>query len=330
VRAAGLALRAVPRAALSLPPVWRRRAGVVLAAFIVLLSAYWFWFRDSSFARVQDVYVTGVAGPQARSIRLALENAGMDMTTLHVRPSALRDAVSDYPVVRSVTAQGQFPHKLTIEVALNLPVAILQSPTGRKPVAADGLLLPDVPITSGLPVLTTKVALPGERVTAGAPFELVRVVGLAPEPLRARLKSVSYRPGVGLVAQLRSGPELRFGDSTRLPAKWMAAARVLAAPAARGATYIDLRLPERPVAGGLSTTSVIPLAPAGAAPAPTPPTAPSASTTTATPTATATTPAPAPTTTGTAPTTTSQAPVTPTTGGATQAPQNSQPQVQSG
>jgi cell division protein FtsQ len=130
-------------------------------------------------------------------------------------------------------------------------------------VAADGLLLPDVPIMGGLPVITTKAALPTERLTEGKAFELVRVVGLAPEPLRARLKSVIIRPGAGIVAQLRKGPELRFGDASRLAAKWMAAARVLAAAGARGATYIDLRLPERPAAGGLPTTSVLPLAPAG-------------------------------------------------------------------
>jgi cell division protein FtsQ len=326
VKTAGLALRALPRVALSLPPVWRRRLAVLLAGLIVLLSAYWFWFRDSSFARVNEVYVTGVAGPQARAIRSALENAGMDMTTLHVRPGALRDAVSDYPVVRSITAAGDFPHKLTIDVALNLPVAILQSPTGRKPVAADGLLLPDVPVAaSGLPVLTTKAALAGDRVTAGPAFELVRVVGLAPDPLRSRLKTVRYRPGIGLVAEMTDGPELRFGNSSRLPAKWMAAARVLAAPAARGATYIDLRLPERPVAGGLSTTSVIPLAPAGAEPTTATPTPAAATPTATTVTPTTTTTTPAPTTTSTAPTTTSQTPVTPTTGGAAQAPANTQP-----
>jgi cell division protein FtsQ len=191
------------------------------------------------------------------------------MTTLHVRTGDLRDAVADYPVVRSVTAQGDFPHKLTIEVQLNLPVAVIQSPSGRKPVTADGLLLPDVPIDNGLPVITTKGALPTERLTEGKAFELVRVVGLAPEPLRARLKSVITRPGAGIVAQVRKGPELRFGDASRLAAKWIAAARVLAAAGARGATYIDVRLPERPAAGGLPTTSVLPLAPAGESTAPT-------------------------------------------------------------
>jgi cell division protein FtsQ len=289
VKTAALALRSVPRAALSLPPVWRRRFGAALAALALLAAGYWLWFRDSSFARVHDVYVTGIDGPQARAIRSALEQAGLDMTTLHVRDTDLRDAVANYPVVRSVTAQGDFPHKLTIDVELNLPVAVIQSPSGRKPVAADGLLLPDVPIDNGLPVVTVKSALPTERLTEGAAFQLVRVVGLAPEALRVRLKSVIVKPGVGIVAQVRKGPELRFGDSTRLPAKWMAAARVLAAAGARGATYIDLRLPERPAAGGLPTTSVLPLAPAGES------VTPSTTTPAPTTTQTATTPAPAPT-----------------------------------
>jgi cell division protein FtsQ len=263
VKTAALALRSVPRAALALPPVWRRRAGIVLASLFFLFAGYWLWFRDSSFARVNEVYVTGVDGPQARAIRSALEQAGLDQTTLHVRPGDLRDAVANYPVVRSVTAQGDFPHKLTIDVQLNLPVAVVQSPSGRKPVAADGLVLSDVPITSGLPVVTVKSALPTERLGDGKAFQLVRLVGLAPPALRARIESVYIKPDVGVVAEIRRGPELRFGDSSRLPAKWMAAARVLAAAGARGATYNDLRLPERPAAGGLSTTSVLPLAPAG-------------------------------------------------------------------
>ena len=300
MKTAALALRSVPRAALSIPPVWRRRLLAVLLGLFVLASAYWLWFRDSSFARVSDVYVTGVDGPQARAIRSALEEAGLGMSTLHVKTADLRDAVSSYPVVRSVEAQGDFPHKLTIDVTLNLPVAILQTPSGRKPVAADGLLLPDVPTSGGLPILAAKSPLPAERVDGGRAFQLIRVVALAPEALRARLQTVLIRPNVGIVATLRKGPELRFGDATRLPAKWAAAARVLAAAGARGATYIDLRLPERPAAGGLPTTSVIPLAPAGD---------------------TTTQQAPAPTQTAT---TTTQAASTPASG----VVQNPQPQVQ--
>jgi cell division protein FtsQ len=326
VKAAAHALGSVPRAALALPPAWRRRLAATLLALVVIGCGYWLWFRDSSFARVHDVYVTGVSGPQAREIRNALEDAGLSESTLDVNLPRLRAAVADYPVVRSITAQGQFPHKLVIDVDLNLPVGVLQTPSGRKPVAADGLLLPDVPVTRNLPVMATKAALPSDRVTAGPAFDLIRVVGLAPEPLRSRITRAGFKSGIGMVVELRRGPELRFGDASRLADKWVAAARVLAAPAARGATYIDLRLPERPAAGGLPTTSVMPLAPAGA---PTSATQPATTTpTTTTPAATATTTTPATTTTTpattTTPTTTQTAPPS-TTGGAVSAPQNSQP-----
>jgi cell division protein FtsQ len=264
--AATIALRSVPRAALALPPVWRRRLAALLAGLIVLASIYWLWFRDSSFVRVHEVEVSGLSGPQARVIRSALVDAGLSQTTLHVSIADLRAAVGDFPVVRAVTAQGEFPHKLRVQVELNMPVAILQTPSGRRPVAADGLFLSDVPVAGTLPVLTAKAVLPpAKRVTAGAAFDLVRVVGLAPEALRARLRSVAFKPGSGIVAKLVQGPDLIFGDASRLPAKWMAAARVLAAAGARGASYIDLRLPERPAAGGLAITTVTPLAPAGAA-----------------------------------------------------------------
>jgi cell division protein FtsQ len=306
---------------------------VVLAALVVLGALYWLWFRDSSFARVHDVQISGVSGPQARAIRSALEDAGLAQTTLHVSNADLRAAVADYPVVRSITAQGVFPHKLRVEVQLNMPVAILQTPSGRKPVAADGLLLPAVPVPSGLPVLRTQAALPAERVTSGAAFELVRVVGLAPDPLRARLESVGFEAGTGIVAKLTAGPDLIFGDASRMPAKWMAAARVLSAAGARGAAYIDLRLPERPAAGGLATTTVIPLAPAGDPPVTSQtPVAPSGVQTppAGTPQPGATTGQTTPATTAPATTTTTQTTVPPATqGGAAQAPPNTQAQVQS-
>src|SRR5206468_12236034 len=81
--AATVALRAVPRAALALPPAWRRRLAMTLALLAGLAVLYVGWFRDSSFAKVHDVYVSGLSGPQSRSIRASLEDAGLSMTTLH-------------------------------------------------------------------------------------------------------------------------------------------------------------------------------------------------------------------------------------------------------
>jgi cell division protein FtsQ len=60
----------------------------------------------------------------------------------------------------------------------------------------------------------------------------------------------------GLTAALRDGPVLFFGDAARLRAKWTAIVRVLADRSSAGATYLDVRLPERPAAGGVEPLQV--------------------------------------------------------------------------
>jgi cell division protein FtsQ len=266
------ALRSVPRVALALPVAWRRRIVFALAGAAFLAAAWFGWFRDSSFVRVEKVQVAGLSGPQSAVIRRAIVDAGLGMTTLHVRNADLQAAVTEYPVVRSVTAQGDFPHALHVRVELNLPVGVLKTASGRVPVAADGTVLRDVPASGGLPVLSTAAAAPPRRITEGKQLWLVTAVAAAPSEMRARVKQVLVRGNDGLVAVMRRGPDLIFGDAARIRAKWMAASRVLADASAKGATYLDLRVPERPAAGGLATTGVVPLAPAGQAPTGSPPT----------------------------------------------------------
>jgi cell division protein FtsQ len=87
-------------------------------------------------------------------------------------------------------------------------------------------------------------------------------------PLRRRIEAITARKDDGIVVQLHEGPELIFGDGRQAEAKWIAATRVLADPEAEGATYIDVRLPGRPAAGGVAASTVTPVAPAGAPVAP--------------------------------------------------------------
>jgi cell division protein FtsQ len=53
----------------------------------------------------------------------------------------------------------------------------------------------------------------------------------------------------GLAVSLADGPLVQLGDATRLRAKWAAAVAVLADPRSGGASYLDVRVPDRPVAG---------------------------------------------------------------------------------
>lgn len=229
----------------------RRRMRVVLIAAVLIaaLVPLGLWLRDSSLVGVTDVEITGIEGPQAARVRAALTTAARDMTTLHVRKEVLLSAAQPYPIVHSVKADADFPHKLKITVNAYEPVAVLQVGDGRTAVASDGTLLRGSP-TSDLPTITVRATPGGSRLGAGPARREVKLLGAAPSALRARVERV-VNSSHNLIAIMSQGPKLYFGDGGRPTAKWAAAARVLSDSRARGASYIDLRLPERPVAGGM-------------------------------------------------------------------------------
>jgi cell division protein FtsQ len=264
--------RTLPALAIALPPKLRRRLVVTAIAAALLGSLYMLWFRDSTFVSVDRVTVTGLSTKDAKTLRRALVAAGSSMTTLHVDQDRLEQVVAGYPVVRDLRVTTDFPHALAIEVIEHRPAAIAVAGDSRVPVAGDGTILRGMPVPGKLPEVTVRGALPPERLREPRALRLARVAGGAPAALSSRLETVLEEKERGLVVHMREGPLLIFGALTRVRDKWAAAARVLADPQAQGATYIDLRLPERPAAGGVAAETLAPLPAADAttiAPAPT-------------------------------------------------------------
>ena len=234
-----------------MPSLASRRARVVvsIAAVLVVVGGFGFWLRTSSLVRVKQVTVTGIDGRQARAIRDALTSAALDMTTLAVDEDELLDAVGAYPVVRSVRATPDFPHRLRIAVNAYDAVAALQPERGSlTAVAADGTVLRGASARD-LPLVGVRRVPGGARVDDDATLRAVRLLGAAPAPMRRRVARI-FRGRRGLAATVNDGPKLYFGGDRRLRAKWSAAAQVLADASSRGASYVDVRIPERPVAGG--------------------------------------------------------------------------------
>jgi cell division protein FtsQ len=264
VRAAAVArLRQLPRVAFAVP---RRARGPLLVGLVLaltLLSAYRFWFRDSSFVAVRHVTVTGLTTSDAPRIRTALTAAAHEMSTLHVQQAALDAAVAGFPVVKGVVAEPAFPHGLKIRVVEERPVALLAVGGERLLLAPDGGVLRGVATGHPLALIRSRGAVPQDTLTERAPLSALRVVAAAPALLAARISSVGQASGQGLVVKLRSGPEVIFGGAGRVAAKWAAAAAVLADPSSRGASYVDVRLPGRPVAGGLAASTLAPITATG-------------------------------------------------------------------
>jgi cell division protein FtsQ len=228
---------------------WRVPAGVLLA--VALLALGWLWFRDSSFAAVDEVFVTGTSSSEEHQVRTALRQAALGMSTLHVREDALRKAVAPYSSVAGLEVHADFPHELDIEVLERRPVATVEAGGVSVPATGGGRLLDGVR-ASGLPVVQAAAAATsaGDHVTDRHALAALRVAAAAPKELLARTERLYYGPH-GMTLDLRNGPELFFGSAERARVKWTAAATVLAASSAKGAVYLDLRVPGRVAAGGV-------------------------------------------------------------------------------
>lgn len=233
-----------------------RRLGIALAV-LALLGGGWLLLRKSPLVSVEHVQVTGVQGVDAGPIDAALQGAARGMSTLNVNVGALRAVVAPYRVVRAVSVTTEFPHGLRIHVVEQLPVAALSVGGVHTAVAADGVvlgptlldlraservLLPAITLAAGSPV-----PLGGHVENATARAELT-VLGAAPRVLLGWVSKV-FMGSEGLTVAMRNGVSIYFGDATRPHAKWLSAARVLADHSSAGATYVDVRAPERPAAG---------------------------------------------------------------------------------
>jgi cell division protein FtsQ len=254
------------RAVRAMSPRLKRRLIALAVLCVALAAGYFLWLRDSSLVAVEKVTVTGLTTEDADRVRSALTTAGRTMTTLHLDHARLEQAVEGYPVVSALEVEADFPHGLKVHVIEHQPAAIAVSGESRVPVAGDGTILRGVVVKGHLPEIDVEGPLGRERLLARNALGAAAVAGAAPAPLRARIDEISWSSAddEGFVATLRDGPDLILGPATRLRAKWAAAARVLADLEARGATYVDLRIPGRPAVGGLAATTLTPVAPAGA------------------------------------------------------------------
>lgn len=230
----------------------RPRLGPLLLVSALLLAGLfvggYFWVRSSSLSAVRDVKVVGLSGADAGQIREALETTARSMSTLNVSTGDFHNTVAAYPEVKSVQASASFPHSMTVTVVEQNPVAVVVAGGHRTVVSGDGTLLPNVTTSSSLPTIAMTVA-PGGATLSGAPLQEAELLADAPSALLPRIASTQLSSSHGLTAALRGGPQLYFGGSGQLTAKWYSAVAVLANSSSAGAAYIDVSDPSRPAAG---------------------------------------------------------------------------------
>ena len=219
----------------------------LVAALVPAGFCGWLALRDSALFSVDRVTIEGLSAQAVPAVTEQLVSTARAQTTTDFSLAAVRASVAQYTLIANVRAQTHFPHGVTLIVTERRPVARLQAAGQSIPIARDGT------VVSGLAHLPALAAVPSAHVPlaghARDPFVKIAlaVLAAAPAPLRERVVAVTQGSGA-LTIHLHRGPRLIFGNAALPHAKWDAAAAVLANRGSRGASYIDLRLPSRPVA----------------------------------------------------------------------------------
>ncbi len=245
-RAAALPLRR--ELGLALPS--GRSIALGLALLVAAVSAYGA-ARQTSVFSVRTIEVRGASPRVETAVRRALrEEAGTSLLRIDPAAVAAMLAVS-VPEVESASVDRAFPHTLAVRVRPERPVAVLRQGAQSWVVSARGRVLRTIPLGAlrRLPrVWLGRDAHPrvGESVDANGGARAVAALAPLGEFLPRVLLVRAGEDEVTLV--LRSGLQLRLGDTGDLRFKLAIARRVLRTLGQAGpGAYLDVSVPERPV-----------------------------------------------------------------------------------
>jgi cell division protein FtsQ len=219
---------------------------------MLLAAGATFWAaRSSSIFGVDRIEVVGAPPEVARHVERATDDLH-GRSLVAIDPDEVAARVRALPMVAGVSVDRAFPNTLRIRVAAERPVAVVRRAhdawlvTGAARVVSEIDLgterrLARLWVPKGV-AIRVGGTLPARYVPATRALEAVQQ-----EKLPRRVKGVRTTTE-GLVLVLRRGPEIRLGEARDLGLKAAVAAAIIRLVSADIA-YVDVSVPERPVAG---------------------------------------------------------------------------------
>jgi cell division protein FtsQ len=225
---------------------------LLVAAVLAVASgaAYWVALSTPLFA-VERIEVRGADPAVERQVE-AVAGPLVGESLVSVDTDDLEGRVRALPSVAEVSVDRAFPHALVVKVAAERAVAIVRRGSRSYFVTGTGKVVREVETGShgDLPRLwaarSVTVHVGGQLPPIFAPA--TRALAAAREVGFTRgVKGVRFADGE-LTFVLRHGPEVRLGALTDFALKISVASEVLGRVQA-GTRYVDVSVPERPVAG---------------------------------------------------------------------------------
>jgi hypothetical protein len=237
------------------------RSLLVGAALILVAAGMYGIARETSLFAVDAIRVRGASPALAAEVQRELHRYdGRSLVSLDA--ASVENRVAGLPAVRAATVDRAFPHTLVVRVVPELPVAVLRRGADSFLVSPRGRVIAPVP-------RGTHRDLPRIWLPTSTELQLGSFLGGGDGGLAARSLAAfvgSGFPGVTFVRALdgqitlglRGGLEIHLGAPVDLRLKIAIAHGIvpgLALPAAGGPDYLDISVPERPVAGRNSQLS---------------------------------------------------------------------------
>jgi cell division protein FtsQ len=224
---------------------------VVLLALVLVGSGVGAYLgaRETGVFSLDRIDVNGAPRATAGRIRAALRPYLGESLVRFDRGAAERRLAS-VPEVAEAHFDRDFPHTLRVRVRLERPVAVLRRGSDAWLVSSSARVLAHLkrpyprlpriwlPASADVSVNATLAGAGAMGVAAVAPLRTLR--------LDAPVRQVLAGDGE-LTLVLSSGTKLRLGDTGDLRLKLAIARQIL--PRTHGAAYVDVSVPERPVAG---------------------------------------------------------------------------------
>lgn len=242
------------------PALWLLPSARSLAVGFGLLAAalaFYVGARESSVFSVSSVEVTTEPSGQSRLVERALAPlAGTSL--LAIDEAAITRRLEGLPHVHLLGYDRSFPHGLRVVVSVERPVAVLRRANENWLVSSEGRVLRRLTrrLRRPLPVVWIPRGVEpeiGAVLRAEHPARAVGALASLRTSAPRFLRRVWYvtEEDQGLTMVLHDRFEVRLGDAIDLALKVEVARRVLAELRASGSTakYVDVAVPQRPVAG---------------------------------------------------------------------------------
>jgi cell division protein FtsQ len=231
------------------------RSLALAGALVAVAGCLYVIARETSMFAVRRIDVQGAPPAVTEQVRVALRRfSGTNLLALD--GAAVVRTLENLPTVVSAGYDRDFPHTLRVRVVAESPVAVLRRGAGAWLASARGRVIGTVARTRDrslpriwLPAPTALEVggfLTGDAAASARALRAFVATKFAHRVLWARVADGQLTLG------LRSGLELELGTPTALDLKIAVARRIvptLARPSAGGPHYLDVSVPERPVAG---------------------------------------------------------------------------------